>query len=44
MAYETEKENAAPTYKKGFGFHPLMAYLDATALLYCSIGGRVCGR
>jgi hypothetical protein len=26
----SEKEKAAPTYKKGFGFHPLMAYLDAT--------------
>lgn len=26
----SEKENAAPTYKKGFGFHPLMAYLDVT--------------
>ena len=23
-----EKETAAPTYKRGFGFHPLMAYLD----------------
>jgi len=26
----SEKEQAAPTYKRGFGFHPLMAYLDAT--------------
>jgi Transposase DDE domain group 1 len=26
----SEKEHAAPTYKRGFGFHPLMAYLDAT--------------
>ena len=26
----SEKEGAAPTYKKGFGFHPLMAFLDAT--------------
>ena len=26
----SEKEGAAPNYKKGFGFHPLMAYLDAT--------------
>ena len=24
------KEQAAPTWKRGFGFHPLMAYLDAT--------------
>lgn len=26
----SDKEGAAPTFKKGFGFHPLMAYLDAT--------------
>ncbi len=26
----SEKEKAAPTYKRGFGFHPLLAYLDAT--------------
>jgi len=26
----SEKEQAAPTYKHGFGFHPLLAYLDAT--------------
>lgn len=26
----SDKENAKPTWKKGFGFHPLMAYLDAT--------------
>jgi hypothetical protein len=26
----SDKERAAPTYKKGFGFYPLMAYLDAT--------------
>ena len=26
----SEKEEAAPTYKHGFGFYPLMAYLDAT--------------
>ena len=26
----SEKEHAAPTYKRGFGFHPLLAYLDAT--------------
>ena len=24
----SEKENAAPTWKKGFGFHPLLCYLD----------------
>ena len=24
----SEKENAAPTYKKGFGFHPLLAFVD----------------
>ncbi len=26
----SEKEEAAPTYKRGFGFYPLVAYLDVT--------------
>jgi len=26
----SDKQGAAPTYKRGFGHHPLMAYLDAT--------------
>jgi hypothetical protein len=26
----SEKERAAPTYKRGFGHHPLLAFLDAT--------------
>lgn len=26
----TEKEQAAPTYKKGFGYHPLFVFLDET--------------
>jgi len=26
----SEKEGAAATYKRGFGFHPLLAFLDAT--------------
>jgi hypothetical protein len=26
----SEKERATPTYKRGFGFYPLLAYLDAT--------------
>ena len=26
----SDKEQAAPTYKHGFGFYPLLAYLDAT--------------
>jgi len=26
----SDKQQAAPTYKRGFGFHPLLAYLDAT--------------
>jgi hypothetical protein len=26
----SEKAEAAPTYKKGFGFHPLMVFLDET--------------
>ena len=26
----SEKQGASPNYKNGFGFHPLMAFLDAT--------------
>lgn len=26
----SEKAGAAPTYKRGFGFHPLLAFVDAT--------------
>ncbi|MGH9126278.1 MAG: IS1380 family transposase [Acidimicrobiales bacterium] len=26
----TDKEKATPTYKKGFGFHPLLVFLDQT--------------
>ena len=26
----SDKQGAAPTYKKGFGFHPLVVFLDAT--------------
>jgi hypothetical protein len=26
----SEKQGASPTYKRGFGFYPLIAYLDAT--------------
>jgi hypothetical protein len=26
----SEKEDATPTYKRGFGFYPIVAYLDAT--------------
>lgn len=26
----SDKEGAAPTYKRGYGFHPLNSYLDAT--------------
>lgn len=26
----SEKENAAPNYKHGFGFHPLLCFVDAT--------------
>jgi hypothetical protein len=28
LTAHSEKEGAAPTYKRGFGHHPLMAYLD----------------
>ena len=27
----SEKDQAAPTYKHGYGFHPLLSFLDATA-------------
>lgn len=27
-AHSDDKDGAAPTYKRGFGFHPLLAYLD----------------
>ena len=30
MDSHSDKQAAAGTYKGGFGFHPLMAYLDAT--------------
>jgi len=30
VAAGSEKEGAAPNYKHGFGFYPLLAYLDAT--------------
>lgn len=30
VSAHSDKEEAAPTYKSGFGFHPLLAYLDAT--------------
>ena len=28
LTSHSEKENAAPTFKRGFGFHPLCAFLD----------------
>ena len=30
LTAHSEKHGAAPTYKHGFGFHPLLSYLDAT--------------
>ena len=27
---DSDKQHAAPTYKHGFGFYPLLAFLDAT--------------
>ena len=26
----SDKQDATPTYKRGFGFYPILAYLDAT--------------
>ena len=28
VAAHSEKESAAPTFKRGFGFHPLWAFCD----------------
>jgi len=36
----SEKEGAAPTYKRGFGFHPLLAFLDATAKRWPACSAR----
>jgi len=36
----SEKEGAAPTWKRGFGFHPLLAYLDATGEALAGCCGR----
>lgn len=30
VSAHSEKENAAPTFKRGFGFHPLLCYLDGS--------------
>jgi hypothetical protein len=30
IASHSDKAGAAPTYKRGYGFHPLVAFLDAT--------------
>lgn len=30
LTSHSEKEGAAPTFKRGFGFHPLLAYADET--------------
>jgi hypothetical protein len=30
LTAHSDKEGAAPTYKRGFGFHPLVVFLDAT--------------
>ncbi|MGH3026805.1 MAG: transposase, partial [Gaiellaceae bacterium] len=33
----SEKEGAAPTYKRGFGFYPLVAHLDATGEMLAAL-------
>jgi len=30
LTAHSEKENAEPTYKRGYGFHPMLAYCDQT--------------
>ncbi len=34
----SDKQGAAPTYKRGFGFHPMLAYLDGSG---DALGGRL---
>lgn len=34
---DSDKQGAAPTYKRGFGFHPLLAFLDATGEVLAGI-------
>lgn len=40
-AHCDDKDGAAPTYKRGFGFHPLLAYLDRGDGLGESLGGQL---
>ncbi|MDQ3973814.1 MAG: transposase, partial [Actinomycetota bacterium] len=40
-AHSDDKEGAAPTYKRTFGFHPLLAYLDRGDGLGESLGGTL---
>lgn len=40
-AHSDDKDGAAPTYKRGFGFHPLLAYLDRGDGLGESLGGML---
>lgn len=32
IASHSDKDGASPTYKRGFGFHPMLAYLDTPGL------------
>ena len=40
-AHSDDKDGAAPTYKRTFGFHPLLAYLDRGDGLGESLGGML---
>ena len=40
----SEKENAAGTYKGGYGFHPLAVYADETREAGCAAAARQRGR
>jgi hypothetical protein len=40
-AHSDDKDGAAPTYKRGFGFHPVLAYLDRGDGLGESLAGML---
>jgi hypothetical protein len=40
-AHSDDKDGAAPTYKRGWGFHPLLGYLDRSDGLGESLGGML---
>jgi hypothetical protein len=41
--HSENKEGTAPTYKRGFGFHPMLCFADATGEALAARLGRVHG-